>query len=88
MNDLSSSQTILRDAQGLHSFQGTKYTDEVDTRFPPDQDDIDARFGASTGLGDGFGRSRDSDHTFSTSYQSSSGYNMRTGPPKGIFDDV
>lgn len=88
MNNLDSSQSVLRDVQGLYSYKGTSYTNEVDTRFPPDQDDIDARFGASTGMGDRFSRSNDSDHTFSTGYQSSGGYKPRTVPRKGIFDDV
>lgn len=81
---VNNSDTSLRDSLNLYSYKGTTYTDEIDTRFPPDQDDIDARFGASTNIG----RSTNSDHTFSSGYQSSSGYKTRSGPPRGIFDDV
>lgn len=84
MNNTDTNLPVLRDSQNLYSYKGTTYTDEIDTRFPPDNDDIDARFGVSTNIG----RSRNSDHMFSTGYQSSSGYTNRNEPPRGIFDDV
>lgn len=84
LENFETNRPVLSDAQNLYSYKGTSYTDEIDTRFPPDQDDIDARFGASTHIG----RSTNSDHTFSSGYQSSGGYKARNGPPKGIFDDV
>lgn len=89
MKNLDNTQPVLSDSKNLYTYRGTTYTDEVDTRFPPDEDDIDVRFGASTNIaGYKHGRSANSDHTFSTGYQSSSGYKGRTDPPRGIFDDV
>lgn len=88
MVNLSSSHSTSRDSDGLYAYKGNSYTDEVDRRLPPDQEEIDARFGSSTGIGDRFGRGSDSDHTFSTGYQSGRSYKTRTGAPRGILDDV
>lgn len=88
MDNLDSSQSVLRDSHGLESYNGTKYTDEVDTRFPPNEEDIDARFGASTRMNERY-NTRSLDHTFSDSYQLDGSYKTRVGEaPKGIFDDV
>lgn len=68
------------------SYEGTRIdAEDVDTAFPSDaNDDIDARFGASTR----YVSSRELEPRFSNSYQLDS-YGNRGGlPPKGIFDDV
>ncbi|VEN38005.1 unnamed protein product [Callosobruchus maculatus] len=84
----SNSRSVLRDSHGLETYGGSRF--EVDTRFPPlDQDDIESRFGASTGI------AGNQDHTFSSlgadrPYQSEE-YNRSYrvgGAPRGIFDDV
>lgn len=76
--------TRIRDSYNLDTYNGTTYTnDEIDTRFPPVEDDIDARFGASTGIGR---NPRNLDTRFADGYQNE---NRRVGnPPRGIFDDV
>lgn len=68
------------------SFESTRYTsDDVDTRFPPDEMDIDARFGASTHINERFNNSPE----FETTYQMGSGQRTRVViSPRGIFDDV
>lgn len=79
----------------MESYDGTRYTvGDVDTRFPSDSDDIDARFGASTRINERYNSSpldpRFSDNV-NSSYQleSSLRNNNRVGmPPRGIFDDV
>lgn len=74
----------IRDSYNLETYNRTTYTgDDIDTRFPPVEDDLDARFGASTG----FGRnSQNLDTRFADGYQSEG---RRVGiPPRGIFDDV
>lgn len=72
---------LLQDSS-QSTYSGTNFSTEVDTRFPPNSDDINSRFGSSTGL------SRNTDHKFS-GYQYDSGYKNRVGyPPRGIFDDV
>ncbi|CAH1122740.1 unnamed protein product [Ceutorhynchus assimilis] len=83
MQQLESSR--IRDSYNLDTYNGTSYTnDEVDTTFPPVEDEIDQRFGASTGLGTR--NAHNSDTRFSDGYQSD---NRRVGaPPRGIFDDV
>ncbi|KAL3268398.1 hypothetical protein HHI36_007514 [Cryptolaemus montrouzieri] len=76
---------LLRDVN-QSSYSGTNFSNaDVDTRFPPNDEDINSRFGASTGLSQ---NQRDTDHRFS-GYQYDSGYRSRVGfPPRGIFDDV
>ncbi|KAL1497273.1 hypothetical protein ABEB36_008265 [Hypothenemus hampei] len=74
----------IRDSYNLDTYNGTNYTSDIDTRFPPQlEEDIDSRFGLSTG----YGRSSlNSDTRFADGYQSD---NRRPGPaPRGIFDDV
>ncbi|XP_045473683.1 LMBR1 domain-containing protein 2 homolog [Harmonia axyridis] len=73
---------LLRDSN-QSTYSGTNFsTADIDTRLPSNAEDIDSRFGASTGLG------RDTDHRFS-GYQYESGHKTRVGyPPRGIFDDV
>lgn len=88
MENIDNSGSTLRDSHGLDSYNGVKYTDEVDTRFPPSEDDIDARFGASTRMNERY-RNRELDHTFADGYQLDTNYTNRVGgAPKGIFDDV
>lgn len=75
----------LRDRDVNASYEGTRIdTDDIATAFPPD-DDIDARFGASTR----YVSSRELEPRFSDSYQHDDNYRGRVGmPPRGIFDDV
>lgn len=75
----------LRDRDINASYEGTRIdTEDVATAFPPD-DDIDARFGASTR----YVSSRELEPRFSDSYQHDDNYRGRVGvPPRGIFDDV
>ncbi|XP_066145281.1 LMBR1 domain-containing protein 2 homolog [Euwallacea fornicatus] len=73
----------IRDSYNLDTYNGTTYTSEDGDRYPSGED-IDDRFGASTG----FGRnSHNPDTRFSDGYQSET---KRVGvlPPRGIFDDV
>ncbi|KAG5898796.1 hypothetical protein JTB14_011006 [Gonioctena quinquepunctata] len=82
-------RSVLRDSHGLDSYSGIRFTSEVDTRFPPDQDDIDARFGASTRINERYNNSIELEPRFSDSYQSDTNYKTRVGgAPRGIFDDV
>lgn len=81
----------LSELHPLEAYDGTKYTSEVDTRFPPD-DDIDARFGASTRVNERYDSSQELDPSFEDGYQvdaAMTGRRNRVGvPPRGIFDDV
>lgn len=90
----STRSNLLRDAQNIESYDGTSQftVGEVDTRFPPNElenDDIDARFGASTRIGRNNSSSdldpRFADYQTMDSFRSSNrvGFN-----PRGIFDDV
>lgn len=89
MDNLENSRTSLRDAHGLDSYNGTRYTSEVDTRFPPNEDEIDARFGASTRINERFSNTNELDPRFSDSYQLDGFYRNRVGgSPRGFFDDV
>lgn len=75
----------LRDRDVSASYEGTRIdTEDIATAFPQD-DDIDARFGASTR----YVSSRELEPRFSDSYQHDDNYRGRVGvPPRGIFDDV
>ncbi|KAJ3642157.1 hypothetical protein Zmor_024966 [Zophobas morio] len=79
---------LLQESHPLESYDGTRYTTEVDTRFPPDTDDIDARFGASTRINERYTSSRELEPRFSDNYQLDSNYRRVGAPPRGIFDDV
>ncbi|CAH0555447.1 unnamed protein product [Brassicogethes aeneus] len=81
----NNTRQMLRD-----SFEGTKYTSaDVDTRFPPEDLDVDSRFGASTHVHERFDSPEDFEPRFSDGYQSSGVGRGRVGiPPRGIFDDV
>ncbi|KAJ8945114.1 hypothetical protein NQ318_001579 [Aromia moschata] len=89
LDDLENTRSVLRDSHGLESYSGTRFSSEVDTRFPPD-DDIDARFGVSTRINEQYdSSSQELDPRFSDSYQLEGNYRSRVGvPPRGIFDDV
>jgi hypothetical protein len=85
----STRSNLLQESHPLESYDGTRYTSEIDTRFPPDTDDIDARFGASTRINERYNSSQELEPRFSDSYQLDSNYRNRVGiPPRGIFDDV
>ncbi|KAF7270135.1 hypothetical protein GWI33_016874 [Rhynchophorus ferrugineus] len=75
--------TELESSRIRDTYNRSTYTsDDIDTRFPPVEDDLDARFGASTG----FGRNQNLDTRIADGYQSET---RRVGiPPRGIFDDV
>lgn len=75
----------LRDRDAGASYEGTRIdAADITAAFPQD-DDIDARFGASTR----YVSSRELEPRFSDSYQHEDGYRGRVGmPPRGIFDDV
>ncbi|XP_023029127.2 LMBR1 domain-containing protein 2 homolog [Leptinotarsa decemlineata] len=89
MDNLENTRSVLRDSHGLDSYSGTGFTSEVDTRFPPDQDDIDTRFGASTRINERRNNLSELEPRFSDSYQLDSNYRTRVGgAPRGIFDDV
>lgn len=87
MDELNHTRSTLKDAHGLESYSGTQFTSDIDTKFPPEQDDIDSRFGASTGIGNTFS-TREFEPQFSDSYQLGDNYRGRVGAPRGIFDDV
>ncbi|CAG9856412.1 unnamed protein product [Phyllotreta striolata] len=89
LDNLDNSRSSLRDAHGLDSYSGTKYTSEIDTRFPPSEDDIDVRFGASTGISERFGNPSELEARFSDNYQLDGFNRSRVGAsPRGFFDDV
>ncbi|ENN75883.1 hypothetical protein YQE_07612, partial [Dendroctonus ponderosae] len=72
----------IRDSYNMETYNRTTYTsDEINTRFPPAEDDIDERFGASTGFG------RNLDTRFADGYQADNS-RVEGAPPRGIFDDV
>ncbi|RZC42946.1 LMBR1 domain-containing protein 2 -like protein, partial [Asbolus verrucosus] len=78
---------LLQESHPLESYDGTRYTNEVDTRFPPDSDDIDARFGASTRINERYDSAQELEPRFSDTYQLDTNYRNRVGiPPRGIFD--
>lgn len=81
----SAESNRLRDREVAASYEGTRIdAQDVETAFPQD-DDIDARFGASTR----YVSSRELEPRFSDSYQLEDNYRERVGvPPRGIFDDV
>ncbi|XP_050499692.1 LMBR1 domain-containing protein 2 homolog [Diabrotica virgifera virgifera] len=90
MEELDTSRSVLRDSHGLDSYNGTRFASEVDTRFPPSEDDIDSRFGASTRINERM-NSNELDPRFSDNTFQLDGYyrnNRVGGPPRGIFDDV
>ncbi|CAH1155897.1 unnamed protein product [Phaedon cochleariae] len=88
MDTLDNTRSVLRDSHGLESYSGTRFSSDVDTRFPPEQDDIESRFGASTRINERYDSS-DLEPRFSDSYQLDNNYRSRVGgAPRGIFDDV
>lgn len=87
--DSNTRSNLLTESHPLETYDRARYTSEIDTRLPPDGDDIDARFGASTGINERFHNTQDIDPIFSDTYQLEGNYRNRVGaPPRGIFDDV
>ncbi|XP_060527973.1 LMBR1 domain-containing protein 2 homolog [Cylas formicarius] len=79
----------IRDSYQLEMYDGTAFrTDDVDTRFPPEQDDIDLRFGASTGIGSHYSSEGSLGTRFTDGYQQENNSKRVGYPPRGIFDDV
>lgn len=76
----------------VDTYDGTRYqADDVDTQFPPDHLDVDARFGISTRniINERYDSATELEPRFSEGYQYEGNYRNRVGlPPRGIFDDV
>ncbi|XP_056637359.1 LMBR1 domain-containing protein 2 homolog [Diorhabda sublineata] len=83
--EVETNRSILKDSHALNSYNGTRFTSELDTRLLPNEEDIDERFGASTSINKR--ESNELDPRFSD--QIDAFYRNRVGkPPRGIFDDV